>query len=48
MQYRHLVDFNDITVSQWNALYRLGTDIMRSPEEYSDSCKGKVLATLFL
>lgn len=47
MQYRHLVDFNDITVSQWNALYRLGTDIMRSPEEYSDSCKGKVLATLF-
>ncbi|PWM46828.1 MAG: aspartate carbamoyltransferase [Clostridiales bacterium] len=47
MQYRHLVDFNDITASQWNALYRLGRDIMHDPQKYADSCKGKVLATLF-
>lgn len=45
--FNHLIDMDDYTVSQWNAIVTLAQDIMRRPESYSDKCKGKIMATLF-
>lgn len=47
MSLRHLVDFNELTVSEWNDIYALASDIKKDPEKYSEACKGKILATLF-
>jgi len=47
MNLRHLIDFCDLSDAEWNTMYELGCDIMKSPEKYADACKGKILATLF-
>ena len=44
---RHLIDPLDLTVEELDRLLRLGEDIRREPGAYSESCKGKKLATLF-
>lgn len=46
-KFNHLIDTEDYTVHQWNAMVRLAQDIMRRPESYSEKCKGKIMATLF-
>ena len=47
MYMRHLIDPLDFTVEELDRLLRLGEDIRREPGAYSESCKGKKLATLF-
>jgi len=47
MSLRHLVDFNDMTVDEWNEIYLLAESIKNNPAKYADMCKGKILATLF-
>lgn len=46
-KFNHLIDTEDYSVHQWNAMVRLAQDIMRRPESYSEKCKGKIMATLF-
>lgn len=46
-KFNHLIDMDDYTVPQWNAMIRLAQDIMRRPESYADKCRGKIMATLF-
>ncbi|MCL2517049.1 MAG: aspartate carbamoyltransferase [Oscillospiraceae bacterium] len=47
MNLRHLIDFNDMSTTDWNMLYNLTCDIIKAPEKYAAACKGTVLATLF-
>ena len=42
-----LVDFNDLTISEWEELCDTALDIYDNLEKYSDRCKGKILAALF-
>lgn len=44
---KHLIDFNDISIDRWQKIHKLAVDIKKHPENYSDKCKGKILATLF-
>lgn len=46
-KFNHLIDMDDYSVSQWNAIIKLAQDIMRRPEAYAEKCKGKIMATLF-
>lgn len=46
-KFNHLIDMDDYSVSQWNAMISLAQDIMARPESYSDKCRGKIMATLF-
>ena len=46
-RFNHLIDMDDYSVSQWNAMVKLAEDIMRRPESYADKCRGKIMATLF-
>ena len=43
----NLVDFNDLTITEWEELCELAFDILSNPEKYSEKCKGKILAALF-
>lgn len=45
--YNHLIDMEDYTVPQWNEIISLAEKIKAAPEEYSERCKGKIMATLF-
>lgn len=47
MDLRHLIDFCDMTVADWDDLYELASDIKNTPEKYSTACKNKIMATLF-
>jgi aspartate carbamoyltransferase catalytic subunit len=44
---RHMVDFEDMTISEWQELYALCRDIMRRPDDYRDALRGRTLASLF-
>ncbi|WP_073080284.1 aspartate carbamoyltransferase [Sporobacter termitidis] len=44
---RHLISIEDVSVSWWDELYRQCCDIIARPGDYSLSCSGRVLATLF-
>lgn len=44
---KHLIDFNDMSLCDWEEIYKLTNDIIKKPELYCDRCKGKLLATLF-
>lgn len=46
-KYNHLIDLDNYTVSRWNEIISLAQEIMRNPQNYADSCKGKIMATLF-
>lgn len=47
MSLKHLVDFNDITTDEWYSLNDLARNIKKSPSDFADMCRGKLLATLF-
>ncbi len=44
---RHLLDIRDLSTTELDALMDRADDIIRSPKTYSDSLRGKKLATLF-
>ena len=44
---RHLIEPMDFTTDELEEIFKLAGDIIESPEDYSEKCKGKVLATLF-
>ncbi|MGL5972829.1 MAG: aspartate carbamoyltransferase [Oscillospiraceae bacterium] len=43
----HLIDPLDLTLKETNDLIKLAEEIQKSPEKYSQLCKGKVISTLF-
>lgn len=44
---RNLVNILDLTTEEIDELVRVASDIMEHPESYADSCRGKILGTLF-
>ncbi len=44
---RHLLDTTDLTLKEIDDMISLSMDIINNGEKYSESCKGKKLATLF-
>ena len=44
---RHLIDIPDFSVSEIAELIAVAEDIIKNPQKYSESCRGKKLATLF-
>jgi len=44
---RHLIDPMDFSVEELDGIFELAGDIIADPVKYSDSMKGKLLATLF-
>lgn len=46
-EYQHFIDLNDYPVSWWNEILTLGHNIKNNMAEYSKTCEGKILATLF-
>ena len=44
---RHLVDFNDLSLAEWDILFDTARDIMDNPSKYMKSCEGRIMATLF-
>lgn len=44
---RHLIEPEDFTKEEIEKLVTLGQEIYNNPKEYSDLCKGKILASLF-
>ena len=44
---RNLVNILDLSTEEIDGLVRLASDIMAHPEMYSDSCKGKIMGSLF-
>lgn len=46
-KFTNLIDLNDMPVEWWNKVIALGKKIAESPEEYSQACSGKIMATLF-
>lgn len=43
----HLIDFNNMTLNDWEEIYSISSDIIKNPNAYTSKCKGKLLATLF-
>ena len=46
-QVRNIVGMGDISKQWWDALYSRCCDIILHPGDYIDSCRGKILATMF-
>ena len=44
---RHLIDFGDLSRQEWDELYARASGIMDDPGRYLDTCRGKVMASLF-
>ena len=44
---RNLINILDLSTEEIDGLVRLASDIMEHPEVYSDSCKGKIMGSLF-
>ncbi len=44
---RHLIDIQDFTTAELDELIGVAKDIIDNPKKYSESCRGKKLATLF-
>ncbi len=44
---RHLIDILDFSVEELDKLCQTANDIIAHPDMYSESCKGKILGTLF-
>lgn len=47
METRSLIDFGDITMSEWEELYETAEKIKKCPADFRNSCSGKIMATLF-
>lgn len=44
---RHLIEPEDLTNDEIRELIELGKEMYDTPSNYSDACKGKILASLF-
>ena len=44
---QHLIDIIDLSLDEINDLVATANDIIANPKKYSDTCRGKKLATLF-
>ena len=44
---KHLIDIKDLSVQEIDELIEVAKNIMKNPKEYSEKCRGKILATLF-
>ena len=44
---RHLIDLDTIALEELREILFMASMIMKKPEYYTDSCHGKVMATLF-
>lgn len=44
---RHFIDSNEFSKEELDDLLKLAQKIINTPEEYTEKCKGKILATLF-
>lgn len=44
---RHLIDFGDMSREEWEELYGRAVQMMDTPEQYLDACRGKVMASVF-
>jgi aspartate carbamoyltransferase catalytic subunit len=44
---KNLIDILDFTVEEIDRLCSVANEIIENPEKFADSCKGKILATLF-
>ena len=39
-----LIDFRDMTLTEWEEMFKLGLKIYDDPAAYSEYCKGRILA----
>lgn len=44
---RHLIDPMDLSLEELDEIFNLADKIIANPSDYTDVCKGKILATLF-
>lgn len=44
---RNLIGLSDMPLQWWDSLYSRCRDIIARPGDYADTCRGKILATLF-
>ena len=44
---RNLINILDFSTEEIDELVKVASDIMNNPEMYSDSCRGRILGTLF-
>ena len=44
---KHLIDPTDLTAAETQEILDLALEIIENPTKYSETCKGKKLATLF-
>lgn len=44
---RHIINFDDMSMEEWHALYSRCCDIMDHPGDFKDACRGKLMASLF-
>lgn len=44
---RHLIDFGDVSRAEWDRLYHRAVEIMDRPGDFMDTCRGKVMSSLF-
>lgn len=47
MTIRHLISIEDVSLRWWEELYALCCDIITHPSDFADSCRGKVMASVF-
>ncbi len=47
MKIRHLIEPEDLSIEELDNILNLGSKIKKNPEEYSKTCQGKILASLF-
>ena len=47
MEFKHLIDFNEMPLTEWEELRDLALRIKKNPDKYRDVCKGRIMATLF-
>lgn len=46
-KFTHLIDLDNLPVSQWNEIIDLAIDIKKNPHIYVGACNGKIMGTLF-
>ena len=47
MKTKHVIDLESLSIEELMEIIELANEIMKDPGEYSDVCRGKILATLF-
>ena len=47
MQFNHMIDLDQLTVTEIRELIDLANEIRKNPWTYRESCRGKIMATLF-